>query len=210
MKRLILVGGGGHCKSVLDATLAMHEFDDIVITDPDIPAGNEIMGYKVVGSDEILPELKEKGYHYAFVTVGSIKNTLVRRELVNKLESIGFQFPVICDPSAIVSPTAIIGKGTFIGKRAVLNSEVKVGEHCIINTGAIIEHESVVGDYTHVSIGAIACGNCNIGKNCFLGAGSTLIQGIRVGDGSVVGAGAAVTQELSGECTAVGVPAHVC
>ncbi len=127
MKKLILVGGGGHCKSVLDAALAMHEFDEIVITDPDIPAGTEVMGCKVVGSDEKLPELKKQGYDYAFVTVGSIKSTAVRRKIAENLKTIGFQFPVIIDPSAIVSSTATVGDGTFIGKRAVLNAEIQVG-----------------------------------------------------------------------------------
>ena len=209
MKKLILVGGGGHCKSVLDAALAMHEFDKIVITDPDIPVGTEIMGCKVVGSDEQLPELKKQGYDYAFVTVGSIKSTAVRRKIAENLKTIGFQFPVIIDPSAIVSSTVTVGDGTFIGKRAVLNAETQVGSHCIINTGAILEHESIVGDFTHVSIGAILCGNCHVENDCFVGAGSTLIQGGHVGNHTIIGAGALVNKELPSNCTAVGIPVRI-
>ena len=207
MKKMVLVGGGGHCKSVLDAALSMDEFDEIVITDASIAVGTKIMGCKVVGSDDVLPQLRNQGFEYAFVSVGSIKTTQVRHLIVQRLLGMGFLFPVILDPSAIVSRYANIDEGTFIGKRAVINAGVSVGKHCIVNTGAILEHDCFVGDYSHVSVGAILCGGCLVEHDCFIGAGSTVIQEVNIGANVVVGAGAMVNRDLSNMSLAVGVPA---
>lgn len=195
-KKLVLLGGGGHCKSVLDALIRSYEYEDIVITDPDIEAGTTILGYKVIGTDDMLPELYSRGFQYAFITVGDLGNSRIRKKLSELTFNIGFTFPVITDPSAGISQTASIGGGTFVGKNAVINAECNVGRHCIINTGAIIEHECEVGDFTHVSVGAIICGNCKIGEESFIGAGSTVIQGIKIGDNAIVGANSTVLSSI--------------
>ena len=196
MKKLVLIGGGGHCKSVLDSVLRVHEYSEVVITDPELPQGTEVMGCRVVGSDEMLETLYNQGFKYAFVTVGSIKSALLRVTLVKNALKIGFAFPIIADPSSVVSPFSRIGKGTFIGKNAIVNANAVIGEQCIINTGSIIEHECTIGDYTHVSVGAVLCGNVCLGKECFMGAGSTVIQGIKIGNNVIVGANSTVLVNL--------------
>ena len=62
MSKLVLIGGGGHCKSVLDSALAMNKYTEIVITDPEIKPGTEVLGCTVVGSDDILSELRRQGF----------------------------------------------------------------------------------------------------------------------------------------------------
>ncbi len=209
MKKLVLVGGGGHCKSVIDAVIRSHEFDEIVITDASAPVGTKIMGISVVGSDDMLEKLRADGFEYAFVTIGSIKSTTLRHKVVSSLNDLGYKFPVIIDPSAIVSQSAFVGDGTFIGKNVVLNAEAEVGQHCIINTGTIIEHECSIGEFTHVAVGAVICGGCQIGADCLIGTGSTIIQGIQIGSNSIIGGGALVNSNLADGCTAVGVPARI-
>lgn len=207
--KLVLLGGGGHCKSVIDVALQMKKFDEIVITDPHIPVGTLVMGCKVVGTDDCLKDLYDNGFEYAFITVGSVNINSVRDKLARKAEKMGFTFPIIIDPSAVVAGSAIIGKGTFIGKNVIINSDTKIGANCIINTGAIIEHECLVDDFTHVSIGCILCGEVSIGRNSFVGAGSTVIQCLNIGDDVVIGAGAVVNKDIPSKCTAVGIPAKV-
>lgn len=209
MHKLVLIGGGGHCKSVLDTALRMNTFEEIVITDPDIMPGTQILGCLVVGNDDCLDCLRHDGFDYAFITVGSVRINPLREKLANKITSLGFKFPVMQDSSAIVANSATIEEGTFIGKNAVINAEAKVGKHCIINTGAIIEHECVIDDYTHISVGTTLCGEVNIGRNCIIGSRSTVIQCINIGNNSIVGAGAVVNKDLPDNCTAVGVPARL-
>lgn len=195
-KKLVLLGGGGHCKSVLDAIIRNGEYEDIVITDPIIPVGTRILNASVVGSDEMIPVLFRDGYHHAFVTVGGIGNSKIRKKLSTFAESVGFEFPVIADPSAQISKSVTIGGGTFIGKNAVINAYSYIGNHCIINTGSIIEHECEIGDYSHISVGTILCGDCRVGTKSFIGAGSTVIQGIDIGHNVIVGANSTVLADV--------------
>lgn len=205
VNKLVLIGGGGHCKSVIDVALQMGIFSDIVITDPVLPAGTEILGCSVVGTDECLNRLYDSGYRYAFITVGSVGCNVLRGKLADKVASIGFDFPVIIDPSAKVSELASVGAGSFIGKNAIVNVDAEIGKHCIINTGAIIEHECVVNDFVHISVGCILCGGVSIGRNSFIGAGSTIIQCKSIGVNAVIGANSTVLTNIDDNLKRYGV-----
>lgn len=202
--KIVLIGAGGHCKSVIDAVIRSSKYSDIVITDSVVTSGSKILGCKVVGNDNILPKLHNDGFERAFVTVGSIKDCTVRIKLVKMAKKIGFDFPIIIDPSAQVSKYAKIGDGTFIGKNVVINADAQIGEHCIINTGAIVEHDCIIKDFCHISVGAILCGNTVVEKQTFVGAGTTVIQGSSVGRNSVIGAHSTVLRNVGNDITGYG------
>lgn len=203
--KLVMIGGGGHCKSVLDAALSSGKFSDIVITDYDIPAGSLIQGCKVVGNDDMLPKLYKDGYRNAFISVGSIKDTSVRREIYERVIELGFEFPTIIDSTAVIADRAVIGKGTFVGKSAVINSGCSIDEFAIINTGAIIEHNCSVGAFSHVSVGSVVCGGCEIGNDVFIGANATVIQGIKINSRSIIGAGSIVMADVPSNAVFTGI-----
>lgn len=205
MKKIVLIGGGGHCKSVLDALLRTNDYSRIVITDPDIKVGTKVFGCQVVGNDNELERLILDGFKYAFITVGSIIDTSLRKKLADKIEKIGFKIPIIIDPAATVSEYAKIGKGTFVGKNTVINADSEIGKNCIINTGSIIEHECYVSDFVHVSVGSILCGNVHIGKESFIGAGATVIQGVKIGSNTIVGANSTVLKDVGDNTTVYGI-----
>ena len=204
-KKIVLIGGGGHCKSVLDAALRMGQYTEIVITDPIFEKGTSISGCAVVGDDSVLPELKNIGFEYAFITVGSIADPKLRITLARKAERLDFKIPVIIDPSANVSASASIGEGTFVGKNAVVNADARIGKHCILNTGCIVEHECSVCDFTHVSVGAILCGNTHVGRESFIGAGATVIQGIRIGSQTIIGSNSTVLSDVEDNMKVYGI-----
>ena len=207
-KIIVLVGGGGHCRSVLDTLNRTNEYKKILITDPNIPVGTIIDGAEVVGDDSVLPNLLEQGIKYAFITTGSIgekDNIELRRKLYDKVNDIGFIIPKIIDQSAVVSCSANILDGVFVGKNAVINVGSQIGKMTIINTGAIIEHECIIGDYSHVSVGAVLAGQVVIEKGVFVGANSTIIQCKRVGEYSVIGANSVVLSDVPDNYTALGV-----
>ena len=208
MKKIVLIGGGGHCKSVIDTLLRLETYDEIIITDPKICKGTEILGCKISGDDDNLYQLI-KEYKYALVTVGITKPNPLREKLVDMASSTGFEFPVIIDPSAIIADSAIIYEGTFIGKNCIVNAETVIGKHCIINSGAVLEHECIVSDYSHISVRATLCGKASVGRNSFVGAGSTVLQCVSIGDNTIVGAGALVRKNLPNDCVAFGVPAKI-
>ena len=194
--RLVLIGGGGHGRSVLDAAQRMGVYDEIVITDPKLPEGTEILGCRVAGSDDKLEDLYRDGFHQAFIATGSIRSTELRHKLFQRAAELGFTFPCIIDPSAVLSGHIRVGSGVFIGKRAVVNAGVSLDDQCIINTGSIIEHDCHIGSFTHIAPGAVVCGDCDIAGDVFIGAGSIVIQGISISEGVFVPAGETVRKKL--------------
>lgn len=207
-KRVLLIGGGGHCKSVLDSLLTMNLYSEIGIVEKEWGAA-AILGIHQVGIDTELPQLFEHGWTDAFITVGGIGNASLRRKLYETIKSIGFSIPSFVDKTAVVAADVKFSEGIFIGKRAVVNVGTKLGVCSIINTGAIVEHDCVVGDFAHISPGAVLCGQVSIGKDCHVGAGSTVRQQLSIGEGAVVGIGSIVTKDVSSHVEAYGNPCRV-
>ena len=205
MKKIVLVGGGGHCSSVLDSIINNNEFEPVCITDC-IDIGKQILGVKVIGNDSILQQLYDNGIEYAFITVGSIGNTKTRVKIQEELKKIGFKIPSIIDSSAIVSKNALVEEGVFIGKGVIVNSSSVIKKHAIINTGAIIEHDSEIGEFVHLASGAIVCGSSIIGANSHIGAGTVVIQGVNIGDNVIVGAGSVIIRNITSESKVYGNP----
>ena len=196
MKKIVLIGGGGHCNSVLDTLLELKLYDEIVITDAQMSVGQSIHGCRIIGNDSILPELKKDGFEYAFITVGGGEYPNKRVQPTKYVSDLGFKIPSIIDYSAKISKSAVIGCGVFVGKNAIVNAEAKIGNHCIINTGAIVEHECEIGEFSHISVGTILCGKVKVGSNTFVGAGSTVIHNKTIGSNVVVGANSTVIGDI--------------
>lgn len=196
MKKLVLIGGGGHCRSVMDAAIRMNEFDDIAIVDPGILRGTIVMGYPVVGDDSMLLQLQNNGFQYAFITVGNVGDASLRKKLFLMSNEYGFIYPDIIDPSAVVSEYSELGEGVFIGKNAVVNAGARIGDHVIINTGAIIEHDCMIGEFSHIAVGACICGECKIQEGSFVGANSTVIQEVSIKKNSFIKAGSIVKGDI--------------
>lgn len=205
-KRLLLIGGGGHCHSVIDSVLSMAEYNQIGIIDS---ATGSYNGVEVIGNDDDLPRLFLEGWNEAFISVGSIENTIIRRRLYETIRFIGFSIPIIIDPSAIVANGCKIEKGSFIGKRAVINSGTSLGICSIVNTGAIVEHDCHIGDFSHISPGTVLCGQVNVGNDSHVGAGSVVRQQICIGNDVVIGIGSVVVKNVSDKVKAYGNPCKV-
>ena len=206
-KKILLLGGGGHCRSVLDCLMSTGKYETIGIIDYDKSAS--ALGVDVIGTDDDLPRLLQEGWSDAFITVGSVGNTNLRRKLFSLINELGFSIPSIIDPSAIIARGTIIGEGTFIGKRAIINTGSIIGECTIINSGAIIEHDCQIDDFAHISPGTTLCGQVVVGKDSHIGAGTVVRQGICIGSNTIVGAGSVVVKDIPGEVKAFGNPCRV-
>lgn len=205
MQDIILVGFGGHAKSVVDSIENGKKYNIIGYTD--VKPCEEYHGYPYLGTDECLKEYYEKGVRQAFITVGFMGKSRLRDKLYDVMKEIGYDFPAIIDATAVLANDVCIGEGTYIGKNVVVNSDAHIGKMCIINTSSIIEHECRVGDYTHVAGNAMICGNVSISDHCMIGASATIIQGITVCENVIVGAGAVVVNDIVCGEIVVGVPA---
>lgn len=205
-RKLLLIGGGGHCKSILDSASSLGFYSGIGIISNEKEA---VSGIPVVGSDQDLPSLLQNGWTDAFIAVGSIGNTATRRRLFEMIKRIGFTIPSVVDKTAAIARGAQIGKGSFVGKNAVINTEAVLGCCAIINTGAIVEHECNVGDFSHISVGAVLCGQVQIGHDTHIGAGTVVRQLISVGNNVMIGAGSVVLKDIPDGVIAYGNPCKV-
>ena len=204
--KLLLIGGGGHCRSVLDSILLSNLFDEVAIIDHN---DCSIAGINTIGNDDDLSELYKEGWKNAFITVGSVGNTNLRRALYLKVLKIGFNVPSIVDPTAIISKEASINNGVFVGKRVVINSGALISEGAIINTGSIIEHDCLIGSFSHISPGAVLCGQVCVGNDSHIGAGSVVRQLIKIGEHTLIGAGSVVVKDIGDYVKAYGNPCKV-
>ena len=166
--KIILIGGGGHCKSCIDVIESSDGFAIAGIVDTNSSLEN-LLGYPLLGNDHDLAKLKEK-YAYALITMGQIKSPAVRIKLYDHIKSIGFKLPIIVSNRAYVSKHAQLGEGTIVMHDALVNAGAVLGNNCIINTKSLIEHDAVIEDHCHISTGAIVNGGAKIKSGTFFGS----------------------------------------
>lgn len=196
MERIILIGGGGHAGSVADSIVQSNQYEIAGYIERENVGATGALGIPVLGTDNDLKAFFDSGIRAAFVTIGYMGKGYVREKIYDRLKRIGYQIPAIIDPTAILADGVQIGEGTFIGKRAVVNSNSRIGRMCIVNTGAIVEHDNEIGEFSHIAVGSMLCGGVKIGKRVLIGAGAVVIQEINIGDGVIVGAGTTVRHDL--------------
>ena len=203
-KNLILIGGGGHCKSVIDVAESV-DYNILGILGMPEEVGKSVFDYMVIGTDDDIPQYADKAEF--IITVGFIKNPSIRLRIYDKVKQAGGKLATIVASTAHVSRYATLGEGTVVMHQAVVNAGAKIGENCIINTFCNIEHDAVIGAQCHISTGTMVNGDCKVGERVFIGSQSVLANGITVGEDIIVGAGSVVRKSISEKGVYAGNPA---
>lgn len=180
---LILVGGGGHCKSVIDVAESAGYTILGILDKPEL-VGTKVLDYEVIGTDEDIP--KYVGKANFVITVGQIKSCVIRKRLANLIKQVGGILATIIASDAYVSKYAEIGEGTVVLHKAMVNAGSKVGKNCIINTMANVEHDVQIGDFCHISTAAMINGGCHVGNEVFVGSGAVVVNGMTINDSEFV------------------------
>ncbi len=191
MKNIILIGCGGHARSVIDLIESTGEWNIHGLIGLRDQAKGTVMGYPVIGSDADLSSLRETCSE-AVLAIGQLPEPTKRKRLAARLKAIGFMCPTLISHHAIVSVHSQLGPGTTVGHGAIVNTCAVVGAHCIINSGALIEHDAKIGDHCHISTGALVNGGVRIGSGSFIGSGAIIREGLELPDQTVIGAGKCV------------------
>jgi UDP-perosamine 4-acetyltransferase len=197
MKKLVLVGGGGHAKVIIDALRGSKKFTVIGLVDIAMAKGDDLLGVKVLGSDDELPLLFKEGVRHAFIGVGSIGDCATRKKIDINLRRIGFEIPVIVHPKAIIASDAVLGDGTFVAAAAVINPGVRTGRNVIINTSSSVDHDCILGDFVHIAPGVTLSGGVKVGDDTHVGTGAKIIQCLNIGKRCMIGAGATVRHDMA-------------
>ncbi len=193
---LLIYGGGGHAKSLIDLIRLVGFYRIHGILDDGIPAGTRILDIPVLGSEALLHSLRRAGVGKAVNAVGGIGSITPRLAVYEKLAAAGFEIVTVVHPRAFIEPTAHVADGCQVFFNAYVGSEVRVGFGSIINTAAIISHDCQLGEYVNISPGAILAGAVTVGDRALVGMGATINLGVRIGAGARVGNSAVVKGDV--------------
>ncbi|GET21582.1 acetyltransferase [Prolixibacter denitrificans] len=193
---IILIGGGGHCISVIDVIERTGLYEIKGILDLPEKVGNKILNIPIIGTDEDIKNVIKECNNF-HITVGQIKSPAIRENIFSRVKELNGNLPVLISPYAYVSPYAKIDEGTVIMHQALVNAKASVGKACIINSKALIEHEAAVGDFCHISTGSIVNGQSKVGSRTFIGSNTVVSNNIDIVENTVVGAGSQVIKSIT-------------
>ena len=163
VKKIILIGAGTHSHSCVELIEKEKKFSVYGFIDIKKSKSNLIKKFRYLGSDKKMRVLRKKISH-AIVSIGFIKDFLPRKKNFDKIKKLKFKIPKIISPISYVSKNAKIGCGTMVFHHVIVNSNVSIGENCIINNKALLEHDVKIGDNVHISTGCIVNGSSSIGS----------------------------------------------
>jgi len=193
MEKIILYGGGGHARVVVDCLTSRRQpLAGFVDDNPQA----RLLTLSHLGSYD--PSMNGKDLF--IIAVG---NNQIRKEICRKIVH---HFGKAIHSTALISDFAQVAEGCMIFHQSVIQSGTTVGSHVIFNTASQVDHDCVINDFAHIGPGAVLCGNVTVGEGTLIGAGAVILPGIKIGKWTTVGAGAVITKDLPDNSTAIGTP----
>ena len=203
---IVVYGGSGHGRVVLEALRAGGAYEPVAVLDPALEG--EIDGVPIKRDDDA-PALRAGGVAAAAIGVGAVGDTALRRRLHALAREVGFDLPAVVHPRASVAATATLAPGCFVASGALVGPGARVGEGAIVNSNAVVDHDCLVGAFAHIAPGAALSGAVEVGPDALVGTGAAVVQGVRIGAGAVVGAAAVVTRDVPEGARVMGNPARL-
>lgn len=186
MKKIIIIGAGGHAKSCIDVIEKSKKYKIIGLFASKKELGNKVLGYNVIGSTlDDLKKIKKKT-KYAFIAIGQIKSSNTRRKYYKILKKLCFKFPSIISSLSYVSNHTTIGPGSIVMHGVKINAASKIGDFCIINSNALVEHDNLIHNFTHISTSVVLNGGVEIGSDTFIGSKSVIANGVKIGEKCII------------------------
>ncbi len=205
MKKILVIGAGGHARVIIDAIEMEGNHTVIGLIDNNLEPGTFFAGYSIIGGDCSLDKVTD--VDGVIVAIG---DNWRRQQLVNYVKSKLPLLPFISviHPNALVARDVLVGDGTVILAGVVINSGTRIGEHCIINTRASVDHDNHFEDFVSIAPGVTLGGRVVIKKGAAICLGANVVHNIKIGEDSVVGAGALVLDDIEPRVVVVGLPAR--
>ncbi len=193
---ILIYGGGGHGKALIELIQAEGTYQVAGIVDDSLPVGARVLGLPVLGGQEILSSLYQHGLRLAANAVGGIGNVSVRIRVFERLAENGFDCPTLRHPTACIEASAVLSPGVQVMPKAYIGSEARLGFGVLVNTGAIVSHDCEIGEYANISPGAMLAGEVQVGRGALIGMGATINLQVRIGAGARIGNSATVKADV--------------
>lgn len=196
-----ILGAGGHAKTVIALLEQLGQPIAGAFDDNADRVGHAVLGVPVLGP---IADFERHRSAPAFVAVG---DNAARKAIAQRFA--GTPWQTIVSPHAHVHSSARIGPGSIVFDVAVVQPDVRIGEHVIVNIAAGVGHDCIVGNYAHVGPHAALAGNVTVDEGAFLCINSSARPNVHVGEWSTVGAGSVALRSIPTRSTAIGVPARL-
>ncbi len=193
---LIVYGGGGHGKALIDLIRTLGTYTVIGVLDDGLASGSQVMDVSILGGTEILETLKQRGVENAVNAVGGIGDMQSRVRVFEMLREAGYAFPTLVHPTAYIEESAELAEGVQVFPHAYVGSDVAIGFGAIVNTAAVVSHDCRIAEYANVAPGALLAGSVEIGAGTLIGMGATINLGVSIGAGARVGNSAVVKADV--------------
>jgi len=204
---ILIYGASGHARVVTDIILLSKKYDIVgYIDDTAEKKGEKFENSRILGTKDLLDDLKSNGIKKAFVAVGDNKG---RSKICKLLLEKGFELINLIHPKAVVAKDVKIGFGVVVMAGAIINSGSTIGNNVIVNTGATVDHDCNLMEGAHISPGVHLAGGVDVGRLSWVGIGSIVKDKMKIGDNCIVGAGSLVLDNIQDNMIAFGAPAKV-
>jgi len=207
-EKIVVVGGGNYAKIVISILKKINSFEIVGYTDK--KNRGKILDINYLGDDSVLKKLLiESNIKLAAIGVGQLQNADIKKKIVLALKEIGYTFPTIISPTAVVNEEVLIGEGTIIRDNAVISTSTKIGKFTIIGTSVNISYNTTIGNFTNISIGSNIGIEISIGNEVLIGMGSTVMNYKKIVDNCLIGAGSLVIKDCLESGMYFGSPAKI-
>lgn len=201
MRKLAIIGAGGHGRVCADIAHAMRVYDEIAFLDDNPDLTN--LQFPYLGESKNWESLSAD-YEF-FIGIGS---SLIRRRIQSMLEERGAPIATLVHPSAVLGSNVTLGNGSVLMPATVINTGSSIGRGVIVNTSASVDHDCRIDDFVHVAVGSHLCGTVTVGSDTWIGAGATVINNVSIAEKSLIAAGAVVVASIAESGLYKGVPAR--
>lgn len=191
MDKIYIFGSGAQGRVILDILLSQYPLSTYYFVDDSSEKQEQILnGVEVISQEQMF---RQNSNPYIHVAIG---NNDLREKLINEFDSKGCQIINAIHSTAVIVPSATIGKGCMIGIHSIVNSNAKIADGCIINTNVIVEHDTVIENFASISPGAVIGGRVVIKEKAFISSNATIHARVEIGVKSIIGMGAVVTRNV--------------
>lgn len=204
--KLGIYGSGGLGREIYEIAirrnLVSSSWDDIIFIDDINPEG-EYFGTKRVNFETF----KSFQDNYEFVI--AVGEPSIREKLFNKLIENDCKLTILIDPTAVISSTAHINKGTIVCEFSTIHTGVVLGQNTLIQPFCDLGHDIKVGNHSVLSPHCAPGGNVIFGERVFIGMQSSILELLTIGNDAIVGMGSVVYRDVLAGTTVLGNPARV-
>ncbi|MEM5563980.1 NeuD/PglB/VioB family sugar acetyltransferase [Psychroserpens sp. AS72] len=194
IEKVVVIGGGSYAKIVISILKKIESFEIVGYTD--VKDQGKVLGVSYLGGDEVLRTLFEDSkVKSAVIGIGQLQNANIKKRVISELKTIGYQFPAIISPTAIVNEEVELGEGTIVRDNAVISASTKIGKFTIIGTSVSVSYDTLIGDFTNISLGSNIGIEISIGNEVLIGMGSTVMNYKKIVDNCFIGAGSMVIKD---------------